>query len=389
MFLFLLGLALCNGAVISVIEACRHGARSPIDNNPWDTGYWNEGYGELTQEGMRQQYLNGAEFRNRYIINQQVAGAVFNASEIYVRSTNVNRTIMSAESQLMGFYPNGPNLSSAAMEAQAVPPFNVFNQSGIINSLGLAALPNNFQPIPIHVVASPYDNMLNGYSAVSCPYINVIASMVQSSSQYQYRVYNYTAYLQKQLYTVFGEMIPFETAGWYADNLVCDQFHGYPMVPGITEDMYQQMMGIMNYSNSYFFQYGGAQLASSQFYSAVIDTFEGVINGSSTLTWSLYSAHDTTLIGFLIAIDNWDNNNPPFASSLVFELNEINDNYFVSISYNDNPLTLNGCVQMCPFEEFKQLLLEWIIPDVVAQCNSNSEIDTSNLIHNPFTRRFT
>jgi len=35
--------------------------------------------------------------------------------------------------------------------------------------LGAKALPNVYQPIPIHTVTEPYDNMLAAYRPLACP----------------------------------------------------------------------------------------------------------------------------------------------------------------------------------------------------------------------------
>jgi lysosomal acid phosphatase len=391
-------ISVSDAGILSVIEVCRHGARAPIDNYSWDQGYWRQGYGELTPEGMRQQYLNGVEFRSRYVGTDNkntTSGPIFNFTgnynlkEIYVRSTDVNRTIMSAQSQLLGFFPNGPQISKN-LTSKAVPPLAM--DFSIINTLGLDAVPNAYQPVPVHVVSAAYDNMLAGYSSKSCPYINVITQMVQQSIEYQSRVTNYTQNLQKQLFRVFGQELDFETAGWYADVLVCDKYQNYSIPAGLTDDMFQQMMGIMNYSNSYFFDYGGAYLASSQFYSQVLQTFNGVINGTDTHKWQLYSAHDTTLIGLLRAIDQWDGNNPPFASTLVFELyqDDLNStNYGVYTRYNDAYLNIAGCPDypnLCPISQF-QSFFSWIIPNVPQACSIQG-LETPQVSYNPFLERF-
>ena len=52
--------------------------------------------GELTSVGERQHYVLGQTLRERYIKNTQFLAENYNYEEIYVRSTNVNRTIMSA-----------------------------------------------------------------------------------------------------------------------------------------------------------------------------------------------------------------------------------------------------------------------------------------------------
>jgi hypothetical protein len=119
---------------------------------------------------------------------------------------------------------------------------------------------------------------------------------------------------------------------------------------------------------SFNFEYNGAALASSLFYQRIIQTFDDIINNTGTVTFSLYSAHDITLVGFLSAINAWDSLQPPFASSLIYELNEINQEYFVRIVYNDKNITVGDCLVMCPYDQFKSLVNEWIIEDVQTAC---------------------
>ena len=55
----------------------------------------------------------------------------FDAREIYVQSTDVDRTIMSAASHLRGLYPENEFLifSDSEQEDEALPPFNVEKSS--------------------------------------------------------------------------------------------------------------------------------------------------------------------------------------------------------------------------------------------------------------------
>jgi hypothetical protein len=253
----------------------------------------------------------------------------------------------------------------------------------------MEALPNYFSPVPVHVVDLAYDNMLYGYNTKVCPYFKVIQKMVHQTADYQFRVANYSSYLQKQLYSIFGEEISYENAGWYADNLICDSFHGYPWPSGMTQSIYEQMSGIMNYSNSYFYQFGGAQLASSQFYSEILSIFNNVITNSSPLRFGFFSAHDTTLIGFLYAIENFNGQNPPFASTIIFELLSETDGYYVNIKYNDLQISVPGCKSPCPFNRFQNYLQSWIITDVQKACQSGADVDTSDVKPNLFMERAT
>ena len=93
----------------------------------------------------------GVELRKRYIINEGLLSPTFNRSEIHVYSTDINRTEMSAESQLMGLYPAGTGYELPNdLRDKAVPPVHVTNLDSIQNELGPAALPNQDSIIGIH-----------------------------------------------------------------------------------------------------------------------------------------------------------------------------------------------------------------------------------------------
>lgn len=79
--------------------------------------------------------------RKRYIEETPLTNPVFNHTEVYIRSTDVNRTIMSAYSHMMGMFPDGtgPDLPKGLEDKYRVPPFKDVKYTDIGNS----ALPNN------------------------------------------------------------------------------------------------------------------------------------------------------------------------------------------------------------------------------------------------------
>ncbi|MGH0131566.1 UNVERIFIED_CONTAM: hypothetical protein FKN15_065771 [Acipenser sinensis] len=125
----------------------RHGDRSPVRTFPtdphqesaWPQGFGqltqvshgtipDNGFGQLTQVGMRQHFELGQTLRRRY---RGFLNETYSRREISVRSTDYDRTLMSAEANLAGLYP--PNGSE------------VFN-------------PNiTWQPIPVHTVPDTED----------------------------------------------------------------------------------------------------------------------------------------------------------------------------------------------------------------------------------------
>ena len=83
----------------------RHGARAPIEDR--DLDQFTVAEGMLTPSGMRQRYLLGRHSRERYTETYKLLSKEYDPSEVYIQSTNVNRTMQSGYSELMGLYPPG------------------------------------------------------------------------------------------------------------------------------------------------------------------------------------------------------------------------------------------------------------------------------------------
>ncbi len=71
----------------------------------------------MTAAGIQQHYRLGKYFRTRY---GSILNSTYIASEIYVRSTDYDRTLMSAQSNLIGLYPLS-NISNETVPIQPIP----------------------------------------------------------------------------------------------------------------------------------------------------------------------------------------------------------------------------------------------------------------------------
>ena len=152
-----------------VYEHFRHGARFPESNlNSNNNDLFNIHHdfkGELTEVGLRTHYIEGYEMRNNYL-------NIYNSTNIFVQSTNSDRTIQSVNAHLLGMYPQIlKNLSNEQVK-NSYPP-NKFDDNikdkmeELIKILGNRPLPYNIQIIPIHIL-SP---LKQKYSSTFCPYM--------------------------------------------------------------------------------------------------------------------------------------------------------------------------------------------------------------------------
>lgn len=87
------------------LKVFRHGDRAPIKSYPNDPyrneSIWPVDFGQLTNKGKQQHFELGQWFRRRYA---NLLPVKYNEKDLYVRSTDVDRTLMSAEANLAGLY---------------------------------------------------------------------------------------------------------------------------------------------------------------------------------------------------------------------------------------------------------------------------------------------
>jgi len=82
----------CTARLVFLSSVIRHGARGPI-YDIWNAPQHKDMAGELTPTGIRQHYALGSWLRKLYINDLQFLSPNFNHTEIFVRSTDVNRTL--------------------------------------------------------------------------------------------------------------------------------------------------------------------------------------------------------------------------------------------------------------------------------------------------------
>jgi len=122
----------------------------------------------LTASGMRQHYLLGAYVRDQYINKTHLLSPSYNANEFYVQSTQVPRTIQSAEAQVLGIYPLGTTKKLEPKQVKkAVPNIKIDDLEKIQKELGLDAVIDGFQPIPVHNYNIDSEDDVLGYA--NCP----------------------------------------------------------------------------------------------------------------------------------------------------------------------------------------------------------------------------
>nr|XP_006208480.1 testicular acid phosphatase [Vicugna pacos] len=340
--------ALTEGPLVFVAVVFRHGDRAPLASYPTDphkevaSTLWPRGLGQLTGEGVRQQLELGRFLRSRY---EAFLSPEYQREEVYIRSTDFDRTLESAQANLAGLFPEAaPGRSEAT-----------------------------WKPIPVHTVPVAEDKLLR-FPMRSCPRYHELLREATEATEYQTALEGWTDFLTRlENFTglsLVGE--PLRRAWKVLDTLICQQAHGLPLPSWASPDVLQTLARISALDIG---AHVGppraaekAQLTGGVLLDAILANFSRVQRLGLPLKMVMYSAHDSTLLALQGALGLYDGHTPPYAACLGFEfrkrLGDPEDNagnVTVSLFYrNDSaglPLTLSlpGCPAPCPLGRFHQL----------------------------------
>ena len=142
--------------LIFVWKHFRHGARGPyiavnLKNNLDFIGESWKTVGELTPLGLRMHYLLGYSTKNEY---KNFLSEKYNPNELYITSTNVNRTLLSVYAFLKGFYDNNTSVYLTEKQIEKGIILNSNYSSKIkdkIKEMGKKSIEGGFSEIPVHI----------------------------------------------------------------------------------------------------------------------------------------------------------------------------------------------------------------------------------------------
>ncbi|KAF6312430.1 hypothetical protein mRhiFer1_000222 [Rhinolophus ferrumequinum] len=335
-FLLLLSFWLDRGVVAKELKfvtlVFRHGDRSPIEtfpNDPFKESSWPQGFGQLTQLGMEQHYELGQYIKKRY---EKFLNESYKHQQVYVRSTDVDRTLMSAMTNLAALFP--PEGTS------------VWNPSIL------------WQPIPVHTVPLSEDR----------DFIETLPKL--------------SGYHGKELFEIWSNIY---------DPLFCESVHNFTLPSWATEDTIIKLRELSELSLLALYgihkQKEKARLQGGVLVSEILNHMERATQPWNHRKLVMYSAHDTTVSGLQMALDVYNGILPPYASCHIMELYLEKGKYFVEMYYRNEtqhepyPLTLPGCTPSCPLMKFTELVASVIPQDWPTECMiTNSHQGTKDIL---------
>ncbi|KAL7065255.1 hypothetical protein AAHC03_04515 [Spirometra sp. Aus1] len=284
----------------------RHGDRTPIstfplDGHPFDTT-WPEGAGQLTQLGIEQQYLLGTWIRESY---PNFMPRQYNASVFYMRSTDVDRTLMSAMANMAGLFRH----SNSSLEKYGI----------------------HWRPIPVHTVQQTSEIM---FASAPCP-------RFQELLEESYKSEATKAFLDqhKSLFDLLRNVSGLPKLDvhdlWIVqDDLICLEAHNFSLPNWYTPAVKEELGVVAEYL--WKLRYNDDErlrLELGVFLNDMIEHLDAVINPnasssrpvlSSRINKGLtspqimaYSAHDENVAALLSALGVYENETKPEYASLV------------------------------------------------------------------------
>ncbi|XP_065317570.1 prostatic acid phosphatase-like isoform X2 [Gordionus sp. m RMFG-2023] len=337
----------------------RHGDRSPVwvyPNDRYDKTYWSNGLGQLTKVGIQQEYILGTLIKNRYTNNSQFLNTSYKSEEIIIRSTDVDRTLMSAQSVLTGLYP--PNNS---YEEQQVWKPDL-----------------NWQPIPVHTIPLNSDYLLNAGAA--CPLFKTMEEQIWTKDDIA--IDDLFNFLQNE-----SGVVPFnlKSLDILVDPMICEISHNLTQPKWLNQTTVDLLLELHNLRFKLNYKYPKMQtLSAGALIHEIVDIMDIKIKEIEGHNISekkytkykhklhMYSGHDTTLTALLSILNAFTLNSviksPYYSAAIFFEFyskNRSNEylsshrkerdlfntidgsyenvkdnkkNYFVKIFYKNSPL---------------------------------------------------
>ncbi len=328
--------------LIFAVTLIRHGDRTAVYEIAAIPYTWTQGLGELTPIGMHQEYLQGQRLRTRYVDELQLLPQNYQNNSIFARSSDINRTIMSAQAFLCGLYPPGTG-----------PLLNDDNP----------ALPSAYQPIPVRTMPEDQDPIIRGEKVYEKRLNEMVHAYVLPSAEWQKMSLSYADKFDRWS-QIFGfkieSLLDLKKPG---DNLNVMLLKGIPLPKGLSEEEAREIVKISQWVMAQLYKPRRiGRFIAGDFIEDVINNMQKAIEGTQEHKFILYSGHDTSILPAMSALGAPLEATPPYASNMCFELYQDKDDYHVKVRYNgmDIAMPCVGGKTVCSFKEFREVVLKEI-----------------------------
>lgn len=291
-----------------IFTTFRHGARNPLRRKDF---FGNIEYkpGALTEYGKIQHLEIGRKYRKRYSNFMNIS---FDRNEIYIRSSNIERTIVSTEKELEGFFNKTIDRSNIFIVKRGVFFMNLFHldrkeqedMNKYLKSCLKRNLGKNYETIYQNEIFPNIKNCLLMENIPDTGRKNFCDSIISHYFEYTYG---------NQTNDIIGR---------------CNY-----------EDIKKFYDFCVEYYDSFkvFKEYGAFMFY--KLFQNIFKYMDNAIKGKSKLKMIMIGGHDSTVGQFMNFLDRLQiiprTNYPHFAFNIVMELRKYNQDFYLEIYYND------------------------------------------------------
>jgi hypothetical protein len=358
--------------IIQVASLFRHGHRYSIYNfNNTDNNFQS---GELTEEGKKSSYLKGKEFRDKFseLLREDDTTQKKLKSHIRSYSSNKNRNIVSLFYKIKGIFDDNKSTKYEKYfeEGEDYMKLNPQNNTQNFTSIMVTTFATRFPDLMFNVLSkcteqvektADRDHTLSHLSEkwsrffkwndnVFGKYLN--SSFFQMDLPFYLKVFYVVDYLERNL----ENNITLDK-----DDIIAKEYlQGYSKVILDLPGKYPSLQ----------------MLFLSKFYSEILKNFDSRINNhKNKVKIVLFSGHDVNLAVMMTSLSPNDSNKYQyeFNDEINFILHEINDDYYVSIKYNDDDIDMRVIceddivikenINLCEYEKFQRFADQFIVEE--------------------------
>lgn len=268
-----------------------------------------------------------------------------------MRSTDVDRTLMSAQSNLAGFYPPQGK--------------DVWNDE------------LSWQPIPVHTTPEKLDDVLAAKKP--CPVYDYELKKLYKSQEF--KAYDKKIEpLYKYLTLHAGKSVnSLQSVQNLYSCLHIEEIYDFSL-PEWTKKVYPDEMLPVSGLSFAVKTYTPllARLKSGPLLKEILTHFKNKVEKKldPDRSYWVYSAHDTTVANMLNTLGVFKTmgyHNPPYTATVLFELRKFNDGHRVQVFYKNTtaepkPLDLPGCGISCPLEKMFEIYKPVLPVDWANEC---------------------
>lgn len=304
---------------------------------------------------MKQHFDLGQFLRKRYT---GFLSESYDRHEVLVRSTDYDRTLMSAESNLAGLYPPSGQ--------------QVFNPNLI------------WQPIPVHTVPVTEERLLI-YPLADCPRYQQLMNETEHTPEFLNITAEYQDVIDLVRLKTGLNKTNVESVWSVYDTLFCESRHNMTAPDWVTPEVMEKLRLLKDFGFQITFgvynQQEKSRLLGGVLLGEIVKNLSkmAIPDPKNKLKLMMLSAHDTTVTALQASLNVFNGRQPPYASCHIIELYRENGSASVSMFYrNDSkvdpyPIQLPGCSLQCPLEDFVRLTKPSISDDRDKECQLPSD----------------